>query len=125
MLLPEKQLVQEKETLLRKQKKPPPERENVQLEQEKVLEEQPEEKVLEEQPEEKVLEEKLQGDLLEGEDARTSSFFILFWYKLFILLIIYIQYVEVSTMFPAGFHFVFYAKLPEIRKYSTSFHYTN
>jgi len=27
---------------------------------------------------EKVLEEKLQGDLLEGEDARTSSFFILF-----------------------------------------------
>jgi len=65
--LPEKQLVQEKETLLRKQKKPPPERENVQLEQEKVLEEQPEEKVLEEKP---------QGDLLEGEDARTYySFF--------------------------------------------------
>jgi len=64
--------------LLRKQKKPPPERENVQLEQEKVLEEQPEEKVLEEQPEEKVLEEKPKGDLLEGEDARTSSFFILF-----------------------------------------------
>ena len=52
--------------LLRKQKKPPPERENVQLEQEKVLEEQPEEKVLEEKP---------QGDLLEGEDARTSLFF--------------------------------------------------
>ena len=77
--------------LLRKQKKPPPERENVQLEQEKVLEEQPEEKVLEEKP---------KGDLLEGEDARTSSFFILFWYKLFILLIIYIQYVEVSIMFP-------------------------
>ncbi len=90
-LLPEKQLVQEKETLLRKQKKPPPERENVQLEQEKVLEEKPEEKVLEEKP---------KGDLLEGEDARTSSFFILFWYKLFILLIIYIQYVEVSIMFP-------------------------
>jgi len=43
--------------------------ENVQLQLEKVLEEQPEEKVLEEQPE---------GDLLEGEDARTSSFFILF-----------------------------------------------
>ena len=34
--------------------------------------------VIEEQPEEKVLEEKPQGDLLEGEDARTSSFFILF-----------------------------------------------
>jgi len=67
--LPEKLLVQEKEMLLRKQKKPPPERENVQLEQEKVLEEQPEEKVLEEKP---------KGDLLEGEDARTSSFFILF-----------------------------------------------
>jgi len=31
----------------------------------------------EEQPE-KVLEEKLQGELLESEDARTSSFFILF-----------------------------------------------
>ena len=68
-LLPEKQLVQEKETLLRKQKKPAPERENVQLEQEKVLEE---------QPEEKVQEEKLQGEELpeEEEDARTSySFF--------------------------------------------------
>jgi len=49
---------------LRKQEKPPPEEENVQLHQEKVLEEQPEEKP--------------QGDLLEGEDARTSSFFILF-----------------------------------------------
>ncbi len=69
MLLPEKQLALEKETLLRKQKKPPPERENVQLEQEKVLEEQPEEKLLE-----KVLEEKPQGDLLEGEDARTPLF---------------------------------------------------
>jgi len=56
----EKQHAHEKETLLRKQKKPPPERVNVQLEQEKVLE------------------EKLQGDLLEGEDGRTSSFFILF-----------------------------------------------
>ncbi len=65
MLLPKKLLVQEKETLLRKQKKPPPERENVQLEQEKVLEEKLE----------KVLEEKPQGDLLEGEDARTSLFF--------------------------------------------------
>jgi len=64
----EKQHAHEKETLLRKQKKPPPERVNVQLEQEKVLEEKLEE----------VLEEKLQGDLLEGEDGRTSSFFILF-----------------------------------------------
>ena len=31
MLLPEKVLVQEKETLLRKQEKPPPERESVRL----------------------------------------------------------------------------------------------
>jgi len=31
VLLPEKLLVQEKETLLRKQEKPPPERESVQL----------------------------------------------------------------------------------------------
>ena len=98
MLLPEKLLVQEKETLLRRQKKPLPERENVQLEQEKVLEEKP------------------QGDLLEGEDARPSSFFILFWYNLFILLIIYIQYVEVSIMFPRLIFFVFYEKLPEIRR---------
>jgi len=30
------------------------------------------------QPQKKVLEEKPQGDLLEGEDARTSSFFITF-----------------------------------------------
>jgi len=67
VLLLERLLALENETLLRKQKKPPPERENVQLEQEKVLEEKPEEKVLEEKP---------QGDLLEGEDARTSSFFI-------------------------------------------------
>jgi len=66
---PKKLLVQEKETQLRKQEKLPPERESVKLHQEKVLEERPEEKVLEEQP---------QGDLLEGEDARTSSFFILF-----------------------------------------------
>jgi len=69
LLLLERQLVLEKETLLRKQKKPAPERENVQLEQEKVLEEQPEEKVLEEKP---------QDDLLEGEDARTSLFFHFF-----------------------------------------------
>ncbi len=71
MLLPKKLLVLEEETLdyeLKKQEKLQ-EEENVQVLQEKVLEE---------QPEEKVLEEKLQGDLLEGEDARTSSFFILF-----------------------------------------------
>jgi len=46
------------------------------------------------------LQEKLQGEELpeeEEEDARTSLFFILFWYELFILLIIYIQYVEAST----------------------------
>jgi len=30
------------------------------------------------QPQKKVLEEKPQGDLLEGKDARASSFFILF-----------------------------------------------
>jgi len=60
VLLPEKLFVQEKETPLRKQEKQLPERESVQLQQEKVLEEQP------------------QGDLLEGEDARTSSFFITF-----------------------------------------------
>ena len=98
MLLLEKLLALENETQLRKQEKPPPERESVQLDLEKVLEEQPE------------------GDLLEGEDARTSSFFILFWYKLFILLIIYIQYVEVSIMFACGFHFVCYDKLPEIKR---------
>jgi len=67
VLLPKKLLVLENETPLRKQEKPPPERENVQLHQEKVLEEQPEEKVLE-QPE---------GDLLEGEDARIFSSFLL------------------------------------------------
>ncbi len=61
MLLPKKLLVQEKETQLRKQKKPLLVRESVKLHQEKVLEEQ--------------LEEKPQGDLLEGEDARTSLFF--------------------------------------------------
>ena len=60
MLLPEKLLALENETQLRKQEKPPPERESVQL------------------PQEKVLEEKLQGDLqkeeLPGEegDVRTS-----------------------------------------------------
>ena len=64
MLLPKKLLVLENETQLRKQEKQPPEGESVQLHQEKVLEEQPEEKP--------------QGDLLEGEDARTSSFFITF-----------------------------------------------
>ena len=58
MLLLERQLVLENETQLRKQEKPPPERESVQLV--------------------KNLGEKPQGDLLEGEDARTSSFFILF-----------------------------------------------
>ncbi len=67
MLLLERLLAPENETQLRKQKKQLPERENGQLQQEKVLEEQPEEKVLEEKP---------QGDLLEGEDARTYySFF--------------------------------------------------
>jgi len=58
VLLLEKLLVQEKETPLRKQEKPPPERESVQPV--------------------KNLEEKPQGGLLEGEDARASSFFILF-----------------------------------------------
>ena len=62
MLLLEKLLALENETQLRKQEKPPPERESVQLQQEKVQE------------------EKLQGDLEEElpeeEDARTSySFF--------------------------------------------------
>ncbi len=61
MLLPKKLLVLENETPLRKQEKLPPERESVQLHQEKVLEEKP------------------QGDLLEDEDARIfSSFFITF-----------------------------------------------
>ena len=69
MLLPKKLLVLENETPLRKQEKLPPERESVQLV--------------------KNLEEKLQGDLLEGEDARTSSFFILFWYELFIWMMIF------------------------------------
>ena len=60
MLRLERQLALENETLLRKQEKPLLERERVKLQQEKVLE------------------EKLQGDLLEGEDARISSFFITF-----------------------------------------------
>ncbi len=34
------------------------------------------------QPQKKVLEEKPQDDLLEGEDARTSSFFSYIWYEL-------------------------------------------
>ena len=68
MLLPERLLAPENETLLRKQKKLLLEAESVKLHQEKVLEEQPEEKVLEEKP---------QGDLLEGEDDRIFfSFFI-------------------------------------------------
>jgi len=63
VLLLERLLALENETQLRKQEKPPPERESVQLEQEKVQE------------------EKLQGDLKEEKlpreevDARTSSFF--------------------------------------------------
>ena len=66
MLLPKKLLVLENETPLRKQEKPPPERESVQLHQEKVLEEKP------------------QGDLLEDEDGRIFfSFFINIWYELF------------------------------------------
>jgi len=71
VLLPKKPLALEKEMLDYELKNPEKLQgeENVQLQLEKVLEEQPEEKVLEEQPE---------GDLLEGEDARTSSFFILF-----------------------------------------------
>ena len=58
MLLPKKLLVQEDETQLRKQEKPPPEGESVQLHQEKVLEEP-------------------QEDLQEGEDARIFSSFLL------------------------------------------------
>ncbi len=68
MLLLERLLAPENETLLRKQEKQLPERESVQLQQEKVLEEQPEEKVLEEKP---------QGDLQEDEDGKIFfSFFI-------------------------------------------------
>ncbi len=67
VLLLERLLAPENESLLKKQEKPLLERERVKLHQEKVLEEQPEEKVLEEKP---------QGDLLEGEDARTFSFFL-------------------------------------------------
>ena len=59
MLLLERLLAPENETLLRKQKKPPPEKESVKLHQEKVLE------------------EKLQEDLQEGEDARIFSSFLL------------------------------------------------
>jgi len=58
VLLLEKLLALENETLLRKQEKPPPEEENVQLHQEKVLEEP-------------------QEDLQEGEDARIFSSFLL------------------------------------------------
>ncbi len=66
MLLPKKLFVQEDETQLRKQKKPPPEAESVKLHQEKVLEEQ-----------------------LEGEDDRIFfSFFIYIWHELLILKII-------------------------------------
>jgi len=60
VLPPKKLLVLENETPLRKQEKLLLERESVQLDLEKVLEEKP------------------QGDLLEGEGARTASFFILF-----------------------------------------------
>ena len=61
MLQPKKLLVLENETPLRKQEKLQPERESVQLHQEKVLKEEPQE------------------DLQEGEDARIfSSFFITF-----------------------------------------------
>ncbi len=71
MLLLERLLAPENETQLRKQAKPLPERESVQL---------PQEKALEEQPEEKVLEEKPQGDLQEDEDGRIfSSFFNLYF----------------------------------------------
>jgi len=56
VLLPKKLLVLENETPLRKQEKLPPERESVQLHQEKVLEEEPQE------------------DLQEDEDARTPHF---------------------------------------------------
>jgi len=60
VLQPKKLLVLENETQLRKQEKPPPERESVQLHQEKVLEEKP------------------QGDLLEDEDGRIFSSFFTF-----------------------------------------------
>ena len=62
MLLPKKPLVLEEEMQGYELKEPEKlqEEEDVQVLQEKVLEEQP------------------QGDLLEGEDARTSLFFILF-----------------------------------------------
>ncbi len=67
MLLLERLLAPENETLLRKQVKQLLEGERLKLHQEKVLEEQPEEKVLEEKP---------QGDLQEDEDGRIFSFFI-------------------------------------------------
>jgi len=62
VLLLERLLAPENETLLRKQEKQLPERESVQLQQEKVLEEQP------------------QGDLQEDEDGRIflSFFFFIF-----------------------------------------------
>ncbi len=67
MLLPKKPLALEEEMLDYELKNPEKLQveENVQLEQEKVLEE----KLLEE-----VLKEEPQGDLLEGEDARTPLF---------------------------------------------------
>jgi len=69
VLLLERLLAPENETQLRKQEKPLPERESVQL---------PQEKAQEEQPEEKVLEEKPQGDL--QEDGRIfASFFNLYF----------------------------------------------
>ncbi len=69
--LQEKRLVQEKEMQQQKLQQEKNQRQDVNvvhLQQKLRGEEQPE----------KVLEEKLQGELLEGEDARTSSFFILF-----------------------------------------------
>ena len=59
MLLAKKVLVLENETQLRKQEKPPPERESVQLHQEKVLE------------------GELQDELQEDEDVKPSPLFLL------------------------------------------------
>jgi len=83
VLLLERLLAPENETLLRKQEKQLLEVESVKLHQEKVLEEQPEEKVLEEKP---------QGDLQEDEDGRIFySFFIYIWYELLVgLKVIYL-----------------------------------
>jgi len=67
VLLLERLLAPENETLLRKQVKQLLEGEDLKLHQEKVLEEQLGEKVLEEKP---------QGDLQEDEDGRIFSFFI-------------------------------------------------